>query len=75
MMGISTETWAEACESMGPEQAAVTVACILQRFDRIRSPGAYLRHLAGKARAQAFTPLPMVLALLTAVNQPDELAA
>ncbi|WP_420329035.1 plasmid replication protein RepC [Mameliella sp.] len=75
MMGISTETWAEACESMGPEQAATTVACILQRFDRIRSPGAYLRHLSMKARAHLFTPLPMVLALLTAVNQRDAKAA
>lgn len=71
MMGIKTETWADACEAMGPEQAATTVACILQRFDRIRSPGAYLRHLSTKARAHLFTPLPMVLALLTAVNRPD----
>lgn len=69
MMGIATETWAEACDSMGPEQAATTVACILQRFDRIRSPGAYLRHLSAKAKAQQFSPMPMLLALLTAVNR------
>lgn len=69
MMGITPETWREACESMGAVHAAATVGCILERFDRIRSPGAYLRHLSAKARRNDFNPMPMLLAQLTAVNR------
>ncbi|MBN7786554.1 hypothetical protein JYP51_16620 [Ponticoccus gilvus] len=69
MMGIAPETWREACESMGPVHATATVGCILERFDRIRSPGAYLRHLSAKARRNDFNPMPMLLAQLTAVNR------
>jgi len=64
MMGISPSAWQEAQELMGPETAAVTVACILQRFSEINSPGGYLRALAGKAAMGAFSPGPMVMALL-----------
>lgn len=64
MMGISPSAWQEAQELMGPETAAVTVACILQRFAEINSPGGYLRALAGKAAMGAFSPGPMVMALL-----------
>ncbi|WP_051927442.1 plasmid replication protein RepC [Ruegeria halocynthiae] len=64
MMGISPPAWHEAQELMGPETAAVTVACILQPFGDINSPGGYLRALAGKAALGAFSPGPMVMALL-----------
>ncbi|MFC3119557.1 replication initiation protein RepC [Jhaorihella thermophila] len=49
MMGISPSAWEEARELMGPETAAITVACILQRFTEINSPGGYLRALAAKS--------------------------
>ncbi len=57
---------------MGLETAAITVACILQRFRDIKSPGGYLRALAGKATMGTFSPGPMVMALL---NVPDLAAA
>jgi len=42
MMGISPSAWQEAQEFMGPKTAAVTVACILQRFSDINNLGGYL---------------------------------
>lgn len=69
MMGISPSAWQEAQDLMGPEIAAVTVACILQRFSDINSPGGYLRALAGKAAMGAFSPGPMVMALLNGSNR------
>ena len=49
---------------MGPEQAAVVLAAMLERFDDIRSPGGYLRRLGQKADAGAFSCGPMVMALM-----------
>ncbi|MDG4890004.1 MULTISPECIES: plasmid replication protein RepC [unclassified Mesorhizobium] len=63
-MGISPSAWQEAVEVMGPEKAAVTVAAILQRSDRIGSRGGYLRNLTERARDQKFSVWPMVMALL-----------
>ncbi len=72
MMGISPDAWKEAQSAMGPEVAAITLAGILQRISEIRSPGGYLRALSRKAAAGAFSPGPMIMALLrpelTAVN-------
>ncbi|PTR12533.1 plasmid replication protein RepC [Cereibacter azotoformans] len=65
MMGITPQTWAEAQRTMGSEAAAVTVAAILQRFSRIRNPGGYLRNLSRRAAEGAFSPGPMVMALLS----------
>ncbi len=64
MMGISPDAWAEAQRLMGPEAAATVLACILQDVTRIRSPGGYLRALSAKAAEGAFSPGPMVMALL-----------
>lgn len=64
MMGISPSAWDEAARVMGPETAAITVAAILQRFEAISSPGGYLRALAGKSALGAFSPGPMIMALL-----------
>ncbi|MBK5925904.1 plasmid replication protein RepC [Rhodobaculum claviforme] len=66
MMDISADAWAEACRLMGPEAAAVTLACMLQRSTRIARPGGYLRRLSAKAAHGRFSPLPMVMALLRA---------
>ncbi|MDH2328137.1 plasmid replication protein RepC [Cereibacter sp. SYSU M97828] len=67
MMGITHETWRHALRSMGSTTAAATVICILERFDQISRPGAYLRALAKK---EGFSVIPMLGALgkLTAVN-------
>ena len=64
MMGISEDAWLQACRAMGPETAAVTVVCILQRFAQIRNHGGYLRALSQRAEEGAFSPGPMVMALL-----------
>lgn len=64
MMGITPETWHNAVHHMGPEDAAVTLAALLERFDQIRSPGAYLRSLALKAANGVFSTTPMITALM-----------
>lgn len=64
MMGISPDAWLEAQRAMGPENAAITVVCILQRVSEINSPGGYLRALSRKAQDGGFSPGPMVMALL-----------
>lgn len=64
-MGISVSAWEDAQKYMGPEQASVVVAAILERFDDIRSPGGYLRALTGKAAAGEFSCGPMVMALIS----------
>lgn len=64
MMGISPDAWAEAREVLGPEEAAVVLAAMLQRFDLLKSPGGYLRSLVRKAQDGAFSPGPMVMALM-----------
>ena len=63
-MGISKDCYDEAVKWLGRAQASIVVAAILQRFDTIRSPGAYLRHLIKQAAAQKFTCGPMIMALL-----------
>ena len=62
-LGISPSAWAAAVEAMGEEEAAITVAAILQRSTMIKSPGGYLRNLTEKARAGKFSAWPMILAL------------
>ena len=49
---------------MGHDNAVITVAAILQRAEAIRSPGAYLRNLTGRAKAGQFSLSPVVMALL-----------
>ncbi len=68
MIGISADAWDEAQHRMTPAVAAIAVACILQSFDRIQKPGGYLRALARKAEDGAFSPGPMVMALLRVEN-------
>lgn len=63
-MGISPSAWDEAQRLMGPEQAAVVLVAMLERFDEIRSPGGYLRALTRKAADGQFSCGPMVMALL-----------
>ena len=63
-MGISASAWEEAQRFMGPEQASIVVAAMLERFADIRSPGGYLRALTTKAAAGEFSFGPMVMALI-----------
>jgi len=64
MLGVSQSAWTQAVDAMGACQAAIVLACILERVEHIRSPGGYLRALTEKAGQGAFSPGPMVMALL-----------
>lgn len=64
MMGITPDVWHQSKRSMGATEAAVTVLCILQRFEKIAKPGAYLRSLCKKAGEGSFGAGGMVNALL-----------
>ncbi len=63
-LGVSPSAYQEACEAMGPENAAVTMACILERAGHIHSAGGYLRGLTAKARRGEYSPGPALMALL-----------
>lgn len=64
MMGISPSAWEEAKHYMGPEEAAVVIVAMLERFGDIRSPGGYLRALSAKAALGEFSCGPMIMALM-----------
>lgn len=66
LLGISPSAWEEARDALGPEDAAVLVAAILQRASMITSAGGYLRNLTQKARAGAFSLGPVLMALINA---------
>jgi replication initiation protein RepC len=61
MLGISPSAWEEAQTVMGEAQAAVVVACILQRGTTIRSAGGYLRGLTRKAEVGEFSLGPILM--------------
>ena len=65
-LGVSPSAYQEACEVMGPENAAIAVACILERAEHITSPGGYLRDLSRKAARGEFGLGPMLMAALRA---------
>ena len=64
MLGISPSAWREACEVMGEQHAAIALAAIYQRTERINNAGGYLRSLTEMARAGKFSTWPMIMALL-----------
>lgn len=70
MMGISSALWNQARLCMGDDTAAATVACILQRAHRIRSPGAYLRTLVKKAEASSYSVAVMINGLTREARLP-----
>lgn len=63
MLSVSTDAYDDACAVLGHENTATVIACILERADRISSPGGYLRDLTRRARSQSFSIGPMVGAL------------
>lgn len=69
MLGVTGSVYQEACEVMGPENAAAVMACILERANLINSAGAYLRDLTRRAEQNEFSIGPMVMAALKANNQ------
>ena len=66
VLGISPSAYDEAVAILGPEDAGVIVAAILQRGEAIRSPGGYLRNLVDKAKAGQFSLGPVLMALIRA---------
>ncbi|AWI62165.1 MULTISPECIES: plasmid replication protein RepC [Sinorhizobium] len=66
MLGVSPSAYQEACEVMGPDNAAAAIACILEREGHIKSPGGYLRDLTRKAARGEFSLGPVLMALLRA---------
>jgi replication initiation protein RepC len=74
MLGVSPSAYQSACEIMGPVNAAVAMACILERADMINSAGGYLRNLTRRSDQSEFSMGPMVMALLKA-NGPVQLKA
>lgn len=68
-LGISPSAYQEACEALGPENAAVAIACILERANFINSAGGYLRDLTRRSERGEFSLGPMIMALLRASGQ------
>lgn len=64
MLGVSPSAYQDACEIMGPENAAVAMACVLERAGHITSPGGYLRDLTRRSEKGEFSLGPMLMALL-----------
>ncbi|MBB3458843.1 replication initiation protein RepC [Rhizobium sp. BK313] len=66
MLGVSASAYQDACEAMGQENAAIAMACILERVNFINSAGGYLRDLTRRTERSEFSVWPMVMALLKA---------
>ena len=64
MLGVSPSAYEEACNAMGPENAAVAMACILERSNFINSAGGYLRDLTKRSEQGEFSLGPMLMALM-----------
>ncbi len=69
MLGVSPSAYEEACNAMGPENAAVAMACILERSNFITSAGGYLRDLTRRSGRGEFSLGPMLMALVKANEQ------
>ncbi|MBR0866690.1 replication initiation protein RepC [Bradyrhizobium diazoefficiens] len=66
ILGISPSAWEAAQRVMGEVQAAIVVACILERSATINSAGGYLRGLTAKAAAGEFSLGPILMAQINA---------
>jgi replication initiation protein RepC len=65
-LGVSPSAYQEACEAMGPENAATAIACILERAGHINSAGGYLRDLTRRTQKGEFSLGPMLMAQMRA---------
>jgi replication initiation protein RepC len=75
MLGISASAYQDACEVLGPENAATVVACILERAGHINSAGGYLRDLTRRGERGEFALGPMIMALARANAAPRRVAS
>jgi len=75
MLGVSPSAYEEACIAMGPENAAVAVACILERSNFITSAGGYLRDLTRRSTRGEFSVGPMLMALMKANDMGNKRSA
>jgi replication initiation protein RepC len=64
MLGVSSSAYQQACSTMGQENAAAAMACILERGGQINSAGGYLRDLTRRAEKGTFSIGPMLMALM-----------
>jgi len=69
MLGVSPSAYQDACDAMGPENAAAAIACILERANFINSAGGYLRDLTRRSERGEFSLGPMIMALLKVNGQ------
>lgn len=74
MLGVSPSAYEDACNAMGPENAAVAMACILERSNFINSAGGYLRDLTKRSEQGEFSLGPMLMAQLKANDGHKRLA-
>ncbi|MDO6966576.1 plasmid replication protein RepC [Rhizobium alvei] len=75
MLGVSPSAYEAASHAMGPENAAVAIACILERAGHIQSAGGYLRDLTARTERGEFSLGPMLMALLRTNGQSGSLRA
>ncbi|WFS04712.1 plasmid replication protein RepC [Rhizobium tumorigenes] len=75
MLGVSASAYEEACQVMGPENAATVMACLLERSGQINSAGGYLRDLTRRAERGEFAIGPMLLALARSNGAEDRRSA
>jgi replication initiation protein RepC len=73
MLGVSPSAYQEACEVMGPEIAAVVMACVLERAGHINSAGGYLRDLTRRTERGEFSLGPMIMAQRAIVRPSEQL--
>jgi len=66
MLGVSASAYEDACDILGQENAAIAMACVLEKAEQINSAGGYLRSLTDKAARGEFSVWPMLLARLRA---------
>jgi replication initiation protein RepC len=70
MLAVSASAYENACATLGPENAATLIACILERAGHINSAGGYLRDLTSRAERGEFSIGPMLMALVRANEKP-----
>jgi replication initiation protein RepC len=64
MLGVSEGAYESSRNTMGPQNTAIAMACILERGGLINSAGGYLRDLTRRAAEGGFSLEPMLMALL-----------
>ncbi|HEY0124162.1 MAG TPA: plasmid replication protein RepC [Rhizobium sp.] len=62
MLGVTSSAYHDACDTMGPENTAAIMACLLEKAEHINSAGGYLRNLTTRARRGEFSLGPMLMA-------------